>query len=64
MQIFIITQLANILYHFKDDSLYYKYSWIIKTKQTLIGLELRNQYHTQPSALYDIDLSGSRVILN
>ena len=62
---------THILYHFKTDSLYFKYSWIIKAKQTLIGLyelkmtlELRNQYHTRPTTSYDIDFSGSHVILN
>ena len=62
IKILIIYQLTYILYHFKADSLYFKSSWIIKAKQTLIGpyylkitLELRNQYHTHPPGSCDID---------
>ena len=38
IKLLIITQLTYISYHFKADSLYVKFSWIIKGKETLIGL--------------------------
>ena len=37
IKILKIYQLTYILYHFKANYLYFEYSWIIKSKQTLIG---------------------------
>ena len=34
IKILLIIQLTHILYHFKANCLYFKYSWIIKSKQT------------------------------
>ena len=37
IKILIIYQLTYILYHFKANYLYFKYSWIIKAKQTSLA---------------------------
>ena len=37
IKILIIYQLTHILYNFKANSLYFKYSWIIKAKQTSLA---------------------------
>ena len=37
IKILVIIQLTYILYHFKTNILYFKYSWIIKPKQTSLA---------------------------